>query len=209
MKGIKEAFIDAGEISQMLGIGMTKAYAIIKEYNAELEAKGYFTMRGKCPRKYFEQKIYGYEDYYNPDYEPQRNRSQVAEKMDYEAAVGDSVISEQDEVDIPPETNELSEDGAEITENVMLDADVMVKETTEQVNPASGGKKRPQNVQMGAESAPAQIRAEKVWRQKVPSKCKSGGKKRHHSNQSEKSHGGGKCHQNGKVVAENATKSEK
>ena len=43
MKGIKEAFIDAGEISQMLGIGMTKAYAIIKEYNAELEAKGYFT----------------------------------------------------------------------------------------------------------------------------------------------------------------------
>lgn len=48
MKGIKEALIDAGEISQMLGIGMTKAYAIIKEYNAELEAKGYFTMRGKC-----------------------------------------------------------------------------------------------------------------------------------------------------------------
>lgn len=45
MKGIKEAFIDAGEISQMLGIGMTKAYAIIKEYNAELEAKGYFTIR--------------------------------------------------------------------------------------------------------------------------------------------------------------------
>ena len=86
---------------------------------------------GKCPRKYFEQKIYGYEDYYNPDYEPQRNRSNVAEEMDYEAAVGDSVISEQDEVDIPPETNELSEDGAEIAENVMLDADVMVKETTE------------------------------------------------------------------------------
>ena len=37
----------------------------------------------------------------------------------------------RDEVDIPPETNELSEDGAEIAENVMLDADVMVKETTE------------------------------------------------------------------------------
>ena len=86
---------------------------------------------GKCPRKYFEQKIYGYEDYYNLDYEPQRKRSKVAEEMDYEAAVGDSVISEQDEVDIPPEINELSEDGAEIAENVMLDADVMVKETTE------------------------------------------------------------------------------
>ena len=69
------------------------------------------------------------------------------------------------------------------------------------MNPASGGKKRPQNVQMGAESAPkttkwgqkappAQIRAEKVWRQKVPSKCKSGGEKRR---------------QNSKVTAKNAT----
>lgn len=72
-----------------------------------------------------------------------------------------------------------------------------------------GGKKRPQNHKVGAESAPAQIRAEKVWRQKVPSKCKSGGKKRYHSNQSEKSHGGGKCHQNGKAEAENATKQAK
>lgn len=72
-----------------------------------------------------------------------------------------------------------------------------------------GGEKRPQNHKVGAESAPAQIRAEKVWRQKVPSKCKSGGKKRHHSNQSEKSHGGGKCHQNGKAEAENATKQAK
>ena len=33
-----------------------------------------------------EQKIYGYEDYYNPDYEPQRNRSKVVEEMDYEKA---------------------------------------------------------------------------------------------------------------------------
>ena len=194
MKGIKEAFIDAGEISQMLGIGMTKAYAIIKEYNAELEAKGYFTMRGKCPRKYFEQKIYGYEDYYNPDYEPQRNRSKVAEEMDYEAAVGDSVISEQDEVDIPPETNELSEDGAEIAENVMLDADVMVKETTELVNPASGGKKRPQNVQMGAESAPKTTK----WGQKAPP----------HKSELKKC-GGKKCRQNAKVEAKNAVKTAK
>jgi len=131
MKGIKEAFIDAGEISRMLGIGMTKAYAIIKEYNAELEAKGYFTMRGKCPRKYFEQKIYGYEDYYNPDYEPQCNRSKVAEEMDYEAAVGDSVISEQDEVDIQSKTNEMPEADADIAENVISEAAEMVKETTE------------------------------------------------------------------------------
>ena len=41
------------------------------------------------------------------------------------------MISNQDEVDIQPETKELPEDGAEIAENVMLDADVMVKETIE------------------------------------------------------------------------------
>ena len=131
MKGVKEAFIDAGEISQMLGIGMTKAYAIIKEYNAELDAKGYFTMRGKCPRKYFEQKIYGYEDYYNPDYEPERNRSKVAKEKDYVAAVEDYVIGEQDEVDIQPETKGLLEASTEIAENVISDADVMAKEITE------------------------------------------------------------------------------
>ena len=58
------------------------------------------------------------------------------------------------------------------------------------MNPASGGEKCPQNHKVGAESAPAQIRAEKVWRQKVPSKCKSGGKKRR---------------QNSKVTAKSAT----
>ena len=43
---------------------------------------------------------------------------------------------------------------------------------------------------MGVKSAPAQIRAEKVWGQKVPSKCKSGGEKRR---------------QNSKVTAKSAT----
>ena len=54
----------------------------------------------------------------------------------------------------------------------------------------NGGKKRPQNHKVGAESAPAQIRAETVWGQKVPSKWKSGG---------------GKRHQTSKVMAESAT----
>jgi len=43
----------------------------------------------------------------------------------------------------------------------------------------------------------------------MPLKQQSDGKKRHHSDKREKSHGGGKCHQNGKVVAENATKTVK
>ena len=47
------------------------------------------------------------------------------------------------------------------------------------------------------------------WGQKAPSKQQSDGKKRHHSDKREKSYGGGKCRQNGKVVSENATKTVK
>ena len=47
------------------------------------------------------------------------------------------------------------------------------------------------------------------WGQKAPSKQQSDGKKRHHSDKREKNHGGRKCHQNGKAVAENATKQAK
>ena len=73
----------------------------------------------------------------------------------------------------------------------------------------NGGKKRPQNHKVGAESAPAQIRAEKSvgaksavkmqkWGQKAPSKQQSDGKKRHHSDKREKV-----------MVAESAIKMEK
>ena len=93
-----------------------------------------------------------------------------------------------------------------------------------------GGKKRRQNMKMGAKSAPkttkwgqkapphkssrksvgakSAVKMQK-WGRKAPSKQQSDGKKRHHSDKREKSYGGGKCHQNGKVVAENATKTIK
>ena len=44
MISTKEAFIDAKEVSQVLGVGMTKAYEVVKKYNAELDAMGYYTM---------------------------------------------------------------------------------------------------------------------------------------------------------------------
>ena len=72
-----------------------------------------------------------------------------------------------------------------------------------------GGKKRPRtNQSRKSVEAKSAVKMQK-WGQKAPSKQQSDGKKCHHSNQSEKSHGGGKCHQNGKVVAENATKTVK
>ncbi len=72
-----------------------------------------------------------------------------------------------------------------------------------------GAKSAPKTTKWGQKAPPHKSELKKVWGQKVPSKCKSGGKKRHHSDKREKSHGGGKCHQNGKVVAENATKTVK
>ena len=60
-------------------------------------------------------------------------------------------------------------------------------------------------MKMGAKSA---VKMQK-WGRKAPSKQQSDGKKRHHSDKREKSYGGGKCHQNGKVVAENAAKQAK
>jgi len=41
----------------------------------------------------------------------------------------------------------------------------------------NGGKKRPQNHKVGAESAPAQIRAEKVWGAKSAVKMQKWGQK--------------------------------
>ena len=65
--------------------GKTKAYSIIKKYNGELAARGFLIIRGRCPRKYFEQKVYGYADYYNPADDLEKNQSMVAEDGNYEA----------------------------------------------------------------------------------------------------------------------------
>ena len=75
--------------------------------------------------------------------------------------------------------------------------------------PQSGGRKRPRtNQSRKSVEAKSAVKMEK-WGQKAPSKQQSDGKKRHHSDKREKSYGGGKCRQNGKVVAENATKTVK
>ena len=46
-------------ISNMIGVGSTSAYAIIKKLNAELEAKGYIVVSGKIPKNYFNEKYFG------------------------------------------------------------------------------------------------------------------------------------------------------
>lgn len=46
------------EVNILLKVKDTKAYYIIRQLNAELEAKGYLTVRGKVPEKYLLERFY-------------------------------------------------------------------------------------------------------------------------------------------------------
>ncbi|MBO6202045.1 MAG: DNA-binding protein [Selenomonas sp.] len=48
------------EVMQAAGVGKNTAYQIIKKLNAELDAMGKLTFRGRVNRKFFEER-FGYE----------------------------------------------------------------------------------------------------------------------------------------------------
>lgn len=50
------------EVAGLLDIAESTAYAIIREWNKELKAQGYFTKAGSVPRAYFEKKCYGFSE---------------------------------------------------------------------------------------------------------------------------------------------------
>lgn len=54
-------YITAQEVAEAMGVSVGKAYAIIRELNAELKAKGYITVAGKVSRVFFQEKCYGME----------------------------------------------------------------------------------------------------------------------------------------------------
>lgn len=49
------SFITATEVAETMGVSQGKAYAIIRELNAQLREKGYITISGKVNRRYFEE----------------------------------------------------------------------------------------------------------------------------------------------------------
>ena len=56
------ALMTVDEVMQAAGIGKNTAYQIIKKLNAELEAMGKLTFRGRVNRKFFEERFdYGKE----------------------------------------------------------------------------------------------------------------------------------------------------
>ena len=59
MENVKKMYVTAEEAAEMLGVSTGYAYKIIRGLNEELKAKGYRTLCGKVPTKYFEEKFYG------------------------------------------------------------------------------------------------------------------------------------------------------
>lgn len=54
-----KAYLNAKDVTELLGISRSKAYEIIKNLNLELEAEGYIVISGKVPKRYLEKKYYG------------------------------------------------------------------------------------------------------------------------------------------------------
>lgn len=53
-------YLSAKEVAGLLDIAESTAYAVIREWNKELKAQGYFTKADSVLRAYFEKKCYGY-----------------------------------------------------------------------------------------------------------------------------------------------------
>ena len=49
----------AKELAEMLGVSESKAYIFIRQMNAELQEKGYLTVRGKVPCAYVHERFFG------------------------------------------------------------------------------------------------------------------------------------------------------
>lgn len=56
---MEKLFFSVAEVAELLGISKSKAYAIIRSLNEELEQQGFITFSGKISKKYFQEKVYG------------------------------------------------------------------------------------------------------------------------------------------------------
>lgn len=54
----KKMYISAEEITEITGMGRSSAFAAVAKMNKELEAMGKYIVRGKVPRRFFQEKFY-------------------------------------------------------------------------------------------------------------------------------------------------------
>lgn len=55
-----KTMMNVKEVQEKLEISESKAYQVIRQLNEELKAKGFLVIMGKCNRRYFNEKFYGY-----------------------------------------------------------------------------------------------------------------------------------------------------
>lgn len=48
----------AKDLQELLGVSESKAYAYIRQMNAELQEKGFLTVRGKVPAAYVKERFF-------------------------------------------------------------------------------------------------------------------------------------------------------
>ena len=51
-------YLTVNDVMACIGVGRSKAYAIIRELNAELDQDGYITVSGKIPERKFRERLY-------------------------------------------------------------------------------------------------------------------------------------------------------
>ena len=56
---MKKQVYSAKDLQELLGVSESKAYAYIRQMNAELQEKGFLTVRGKIPAAYVEKRFFG------------------------------------------------------------------------------------------------------------------------------------------------------
>ena len=52
-------FLTAQDVMEMLGVSLSYSYKLIRRLNAELEADGFVTIKGRVSTQYFLKRIYG------------------------------------------------------------------------------------------------------------------------------------------------------
>ena len=55
-----KVYYTAMEVANLLGVSRAKGYKIVRKLNEELTKKGYIVIAGKIPKKFLEEKYYGF-----------------------------------------------------------------------------------------------------------------------------------------------------
>lgn len=57
-KYISPIYYGCNDVMQLLGVSDRKAYEVIHDLNQQLKSRGFITVAGRIPKKYFQEKFY-------------------------------------------------------------------------------------------------------------------------------------------------------